>query len=176
MAARKEPPRSWYLDLGLLRQYWEGGTRVYHHTAPMTMIYALHEALRLVLEEGLERRYARHRRNARALRAGLEALNLRLLVPEKDCTYQLTTVLVPEGVEDVAVRSRLLNEYNVEIGGGLGQLRGRTWRVGLMGESCTAANVLLLLSALEAILPKVGFEVPAGAGVAAASRSLAGAD
>jgi alanine-glyoxylate transaminase/serine-glyoxylate transaminase/serine-pyruvate transaminase len=176
MAARKEPPRTWYLDLGLLRQYWEGGTRVYHHTAPMTMIYALYEALRAVLEEGLEQRYARHRRNGRALRAGLEALGVRLLVPEKDCTYQLTTALIPQGVDDVAVRSRLLKEYNVEIGGGLGQLRGRTWRIGLMGESCTAANVLLFLSALEAVLPKAGFEVAVGDGVASASRVLAGAE
>jgi alanine-glyoxylate transaminase/serine-glyoxylate transaminase/serine-pyruvate transaminase len=174
--ARKEPPRSWYLDLGLLRKYWEGGARVYHHTAPMTMVYALREALRLVLEEGLEERYARHRRNGRALRAGLEALGLRLLVPEAQCTYQLTSLLVPDGVNDTAMRGRLLHEYNVEIGGGLGQFQGRAWRIGLMGESSTASNVLFLLSAMETLLPQLGFEVAVGAGVAEASRVLAGAD
>ena len=100
----------------------------------MTMVYALREALRLVLEEGLEERYARHRRNGRALRAGLKALGLRLLVPEAQCTYQLTSLLVPDGVNDAAMRGRLLHEYNVEIGGGLGQFQGRAWRIGLMGE------------------------------------------
>ena len=174
--ARKEPPRSWYLDLGLLRKYWEGGARVYHHTAPMTMVYALREALRLVLEEGLEERYARHRRNGRALRAGLKALGLRLLVPEAQCTYQLTSLLVPDGVNDAAMRGRLLHEYNVEIGGGLGQFQGRAWRIGLMGESSSASNVLFLLSAMETLLPQLGFEVAVGAGVAEASRVLAGAD
>ena len=172
---RTELPRSWYLDLGLLQRYWAGGTRVYHHTAPTTMIYALREALRMVLEEGLENRYARHQRNGRAFRSGLEALGLQMLVPEARCTYQLVSVLVPDGVDDVALRGRLLRDYNVEIGGGLGQLRGKIWRVGLMGESSTAANVLLLLSALEELLPTQGFEVPAGQGVAAASRVLAGA-
>ena len=172
---RTEPPRSWYLDLGLLQRYWAGGTRVYHHTAPTTMIYALREALRMVLEEGLENRYARHQRNGRAFRSGLEALGMQMLVPEARCTYQLVSVLVPDGVDDVALRGRLLNDYNVEIGGGLGQFRGKIWRVGLMGESSTAANVLLLLSALETLLPTQGFEVPAGQGVAAASRVLAGA-
>ena len=172
---RTEPPRSWYLDLGLLQRYWAGGTRVYHHTAPTTMIYALREALRMVLEEGLENRYARHQRNGRAFRSGLEALGMQMLVPEASCTYQLVSVLVPDGVDDVALRGRLLKDYNVEIGGGLGQLRGKIWRVGLMGESSTAANVLLLLSALEALLPTQGFEVPAGQGVAAASRVLTGA-
>ena len=172
---RTEPPRSWYLDLGLLQRYWAGGTRVYHHTAPTTMIYALREALRMVLEEGLENRYARHQRNGRAFRSGLEALGMQMLVPEARCTYQLVSVLLPDGVDDVALRGRLLKDYNVEIGGGLGQFRGKIWRVGLMGESSTAANVLLLLSALEALLPTQGFEVPAGQGVAAASRVLAGA-
>ena len=172
---RTEPPRSWYLDLGLLQRYWAGGTRVYHHTAPTTMIYALREALRMVLEEGLENRYARHQRNGRAFRSGLEALGMQILVPEASCTYQLVSVLVPDGVDDVALRGRLLKDYNVEIGGGLGQFRGKIWRVGLMGESSTAANVLLLLSALETLLPTQGFEVPAGQGVAAASRVLAGA-
>ena len=130
----------------------------------------------MVLEEGLENRYARHRRNGRALRAGLEALGMKLLIPEEQCTYQLTSVRTPEGIDEARVRSRLLNEYNVEIGGGLGQLRGQIWRIGLMGESSTVGNVMVLLSALEELLPTEGFEVSAGQGAAAASRVLAGAD
>ncbi len=170
---RTEKARSWYLDLGLLLQYWAGGTRVYHHTAPMSMIYALREALRLVLQEGLDNRIARHRRNGRALRAGLSALGLELLVPEEFCTYQLTSVHVPEGVDDAGLRRRLLTEYNIEIGGGLGQFASKMWRIGLMGESSTSSNVLILLSSLEALLPQFGYEVASGAGVAAASQSLA---
>jgi alanine-glyoxylate transaminase/serine-glyoxylate transaminase/serine-pyruvate transaminase len=150
-----------------------GGTRVYHHTAPMSMIYALRESLRLVLQEGLEARFARHRKNGRALRAGLEALGLKLLVPEDRCTYQLTSVFIPDGIEDGPLRRRLLDEYHIEIGGGLGQFGGNMWRIGLMGESSTASNVLTLLSALETLLPQSGFEVAGGAGVAAASQSLA---
>lgn len=173
MKNRRIKPRTWYLDLGLLLQYWAGGTRVYHHTAPMSNIYALRESLRLVLEEGLDARFARHRKNGRALRAGLEALGLRLLVPEERCTYQLTSVFVPDGIEDAPLRRRLLDEYQIEIGGGLGQFGGKMWRVGLMGESSTARNVLSLLSALEALLPQAGFEVAGGEGVAAASKSLA---
>jgi alanine-glyoxylate transaminase/serine-glyoxylate transaminase/serine-pyruvate transaminase len=170
---RKEKPRTWYLDLGLLLQYWAGGTRVYHHTAPMSMIYALRESLRLVLQEGLEVRFARHRKNGRALRAGLEALGLKLLVPEDRCTYQLTSVFIPDGIEDGPLRRRLLDEYHIEVGGGLGQFGGSMWRIGLMGESSTASNVLTLLSALETLLPESGFEVAGGAGVSAASQSLA---
>lgn len=170
---RKEPPRSWYLDLGLLRKYWEGGTRVYHHTAPMSMIYALRESLRIVLEEGLERRFERHRRNGLALRAGLRALGLTLLVPDEYCTYQLTSVTIPDGVDDAALRRRLRDEYDLEIGGGLGQYAGKAWRIGLMGESSLAANVLMVLSAMESLLPQFGFEVGVGAGVAAASQVMA---
>ena len=170
---RKEPPRSWYLDLGLLRKYWEGGTRVYHHTAPMSMIYALRESLRIVLEEGLENRYERHRRNGLALRAGLRALGLTLLVPDDICSYQLTSVTIPDGVDDAGLRRRLREEYEIEIGGGLGQYAGKAWRIGLMGESSLAANVLMVLSAMESLLPQFGFEVGVGAGVAAASQALA---
>ena len=171
--SRREPPRSWYLDLGLLRSYWEEGTRVYHHTAPVTMIYALREALRSLLEEGLENSYDRHLHNGRALRAGLQALGLQPLVPEPNCTYQLTSVMIPDGVDDAAVRNRLLRKHNVEIGGGLGVFRGKVWRIGLMGESSKAANVLFLLSLLEQELPLAGFEVARGAGVAAASQVMA---
>lgn len=172
IAERQQLPSTWYLDLTLLRQYWAGTNRIYHHTPPVPLLYALHEALRLVIEEGLESRFARHARNGRALRAGLEALGLRLLVPDAYCTPQLTAVLVPEGLDEAGVRTALREEHNIEIGGGLGQLRGRVWRIGLMGESSTAANVLVLLAALEELLPRFGFEVASGVGVSAASQTL----
>ena len=172
MLHRREPPRSWYLDLSLLHEYWSSSRR-YHHTAPISMMYALREALRMILEEGLEQRYARHRRNARALRAGLQSLGLSLVVPEGYRTDQLTAVFIPEGVPDLEVRRILLYDYGLEIGGGLGMFAGKVWRVGLMGESSKEAHVLALLSALETVLPRHGFEVPAGVGVAAASRALA---
>jgi alanine-glyoxylate transaminase/serine-glyoxylate transaminase/serine-pyruvate transaminase len=173
IADREKPPAGWYLDVQLLRQYWEGSARIYHHTPPVPLLYALHEALRLILEEGLEARFDRHLRNGRALRAGLEALGLRLLVPDAQCTPQLTSVLVPEGLDEAGLRAALRKEHNIEIGGGLGQLRGRLWRIGLMGESSSAGNVLVLLAALEELLPRFGFEVATGAGVSAASRALA---
>jgi alanine-glyoxylate transaminase/serine-glyoxylate transaminase/serine-pyruvate transaminase len=170
ISRRSQSPSTWYLDLPLLRQYWEGPNRVYHHTPPVPLLYALHEALRLALEEGLETRFARHIRNAAALRAGLSALDLQLLVPEAYATPQLTSVLVPEGLDEAALRTVLREEHNIEIGGGLGQFRGRIWRVGLMGESSTADNVITLLGAFEALLPRFGFEVAAGSGVSAASQ------
>ena len=168
---RKESPRSWYLDLELLWKYW-GPDRVYHHTAPVSMIMGLREGLRLFLEEGMEARFERHHRNSTALWSGLEALALNLVVPEEVRLDQITVVEIPDGVEDLPVRRRLLREFGIEIGGGLGQFAGKVWRVGLMGESSTASNVLTLLDALEQILPGMGFEVPRGDGVAAASRAL----
>jgi alanine-glyoxylate transaminase/serine-glyoxylate transaminase/serine-pyruvate transaminase len=173
MEHRKTKPYTWYLDLTLLRKYWGGGERVYHHTAPMSMVYALREALRMVMEEGLENRFARHERNGKAMRAGLEALGLKPLVPEGQCLYQLTTVGIPQGITDGQFRTALLKNYNIEIGGGLGAFRGKVWRIGLMGESSSGANVLYLLGALEALLPKFGYEVATGAGVSAASKVLA---
>ena len=172
---RKEKVRSWYLDTSLLNEYWADSrmVRTYHHTAPTSSIYALYEALRLALQEGLANRFKRHQKNGDALRAGLEALGLELFAPPEYRLNQITPIVIPEGIDDARVRGRLLNEYNIEIGGGLGQLRGKTWRVGLMGESSASSNVLSLLSAMEAILPQEGFEVPRGAGVAAASMSLA---
>lgn len=170
---RKTKPYTWYLDIGLLRRYWAGGERVYHHTAPMSMVYALREALRMVLEEGMDNRFARHERNGRAMRAGLAALGLNPLVPEDHCLYQLTTVGIPQGVNDGTFRTALLRQYNIEIGGGLGQFRGKVWRIGLMGESSTSANVLYLLNAMEKLLPRHGYEIAVGAGVAAASKVLA---
>ncbi len=173
---RKEKVRSFYVDLALLRQYWATiQVRPYHHTAPVSSIYALYEALRMIMEEGLEERFRRHERNAAAFRSGLDALGLRLLVPEGYRLNQLHAVLIPEGVDDTRVRERLLHEHSIEIGGGIARLRGRIWRIGLMGESSNPANVLHLLAALEEILPQEGYKVPSGAGVAAASKALANA-
>ena len=169
---RRRKPTSWYLDLALIANYW-GFDHVYHHTAPVSMVLALREGLRMILEEGLEARYERHRRNAAALRAGLQALGLGLVAPEGYRLDQITPVLIPEGVDDNRVRQLLLREHNIEIGRGLGQFAGKVWRVGLMGESSRPDYVLAFLSALEEILPRVDFEVPVGAGVAEASRALA---
>ncbi|MBH52657.1 MAG: alanine--glyoxylate aminotransferase [Chloroflexi bacterium] len=167
---RTTTPRTWYLDLGLLRKYWAGGTRVYHHTPPMSMIYALREALRVVLEDGLENRYARHEKNALALRAGLRNMGLNLLVPDEYCLYQLTTIEIPEGINDQTLRTSLREDYGIEIGGGLGQFAGKAWRIGLMGESSTQSNVLMVLSSLEKLLTNSGFEVGSGSGVKAATE------
>jgi len=170
--SRNVKPHSWYFDISLLRQYWQGATRVYHHTPPNVLLYSLREALRLLLKEGLEERWERHRRHGHALRVGLEALGLRLVVPEEHCIHHLTLVEVPDGVDDAKVRGALRREYNIEIGGGLGKFRGKVWRIGLMGYSSSPASLLFLLSALETLLPRFGFEVSPGAGVAAAGRSL----
>ena len=169
---RGTKPTSWYLDLGLIANYW-GPEHVYHHTAPVSNIVGLREALRIVLEEGLDARAARHSRNAQALRKGLEALGLELVVAEEHSLDQITPVWIPEGVDDLEVRQILLRRYKTEIGRGLGDFAGKVWRIGLMGESSRAHNVLAFLSAMEEILPGVGYEVAQGAGVAAASRSLA---
>ncbi len=151
MDKRKSKVSNWYLDVTMVRSYW-GSERTYHHTAPITMNYALYEALRIVAEEGLEARWARHQRNAQLLWDGIEAMGLALHVPLEYRLPSLTTVRVPEGVNEAQVRSRLLNEYNIEIGGGLGELKGKVWRIGLMGYSSKPENVLLLLAAMKAIL------------------------
>jgi alanine-glyoxylate transaminase/serine-glyoxylate transaminase/serine-pyruvate transaminase len=148
---RKTKVANWYLDLSIVSQYW-GAARTYHHTAPINMNYALREALRMAQEEGLEARFARHRANAGLLWAGLEDLDLDLHVAHEYRLPTLTTVRVPVGVDDLAVRKTLLDDYNVEIGGGLGVLKGKVWRVGLMGYSSSRENVTLLLGALRAIL------------------------
>ena len=149
MARREAPVQSWYLDLSLIQGYW-GEERSYHHTAPINMLYALHEALRLALLEGLEARYDRHARNAEALRAGLGALGFELPVPADERLNPLTVVRVPDGVEDAAVRSFLLEHYGLEIGGGLGPMKGKAWRIGLMGAGSTERNVALCLAGLGA--------------------------
>jgi alanine-glyoxylate transaminase/serine-glyoxylate transaminase/serine-pyruvate transaminase len=172
MNNRSAPPSTWYLNIPQIAEYW-GKDHVYHHTVPISSLYALYEGLRVALDEGLASRYERHQRNAAALRAGLEALGLIIISDEDHRLAQITPVAIPEGIDEARVRARLANDYLIEISRGLGQFAGKIWRIGLMGEASTGANLLLLLSALEEILPKEGYEVPAGAGVAAASKSLA---
>ena len=171
ISSRTTKPPSWYLDLGLIAKYW-GPEHVYHHTAPVSMILGLREALRIVLEEGLDTRIARHRRNSAAFRAGVAALGLDFLVPEPYRLDQITAVQIPEGVDDATVRQRLLREHSIEIGKGFGPFDGNVWRIGLMGESSKAEYLLALLSSLEGILPDEGYEVALGAAVSAASRYL----
>jgi alanine-glyoxylate transaminase/serine-glyoxylate transaminase/serine-pyruvate transaminase len=174
VAARTTPVRSWYLDVSLLNKYW-GTDRVYHHTAPISMLYALQEALRIVLEEGEEPRAERHRRNHEAFVAGIEAMGLGMQVEdERHRLWSLNAVRVPDGVDEAAVRGQLLRQYGIEIGGGLGPLAGKIWRVGLMGESSRRNNVLLLLGALEGALLAQGHQVPPGAGMSAALAAYGG--
>ncbi len=167
--SRKTKVQSWYLDLGMVRNYWAESSRVYHHTAPINMNYGLHEALRIVLEEGLEARFARHLKNHMALRAGLTAIGIQFAVAEEYRLPMLNAVLIPQGVDDAAVRGRLLNEFGIEIGAGLGPMKGKTWRIGLMGETSNPRNVLLFLSAIENCLAAQNYPVKAGASIAAAN-------
>ena len=171
--ARGQKPTSWYLDLALIANYW-GFDHVYHHTAPVSMVLGLREALRVVLEEGVEARIARHQRNSAALRAGLQGLGLDLVAAPEHQLDQITPVWMPDGVDEVKLRQILLREYHIEIGRGLGDFAGKVVRIGLMGDSSKQEYVLTLLAALEEILPRLGFEVGSGAGVSAASRSLSG--
>jgi alanine-glyoxylate transaminase/serine-glyoxylate transaminase/serine-pyruvate transaminase len=170
---RKTRVQSWYLDLTLLEKYW-GEERVYHHTAPISMNYALREALRLVAEEGLPTRFARHQRNHAALVAGLEAMGMGLAAEEGHRLPMLNAITVPAGVDEARVRGRLLNQYGIEIGGGLGPMKGRIWRIGLMGESSRRTSVFAVLAAMEDALRAEGHGVPVGAGLAAA-QSVYGA-
>ncbi|MEE2714610.1 MAG: alanine--glyoxylate aminotransferase family protein [Verrucomicrobiota bacterium] len=149
---RKSSVQSWYLDVNLLANYWGEGSRVYHHTAPISMNYALHEALRLVLEEGLEKRWARHKENHHALRAGLDELGLGIASQEGHQLWQLNAVTVPEGVDEAAVRVSLLENHGIEVGPGLGPLKGKVWRVGLMGYSSQLENIQAFLSATKTLL------------------------
>jgi alanine-glyoxylate transaminase/serine-glyoxylate transaminase/serine-pyruvate transaminase len=162
--------RSFYLDLKLLEDYWEGGK--YHHTMCSSLIYALREALLMIDEEGLEARWARHERHHHAFAAGLSAMGLSLLPPAAERLWTLNTVRVPPGVDEAAVRRTLLNSFNIEVGAGLGPLSGKIWRVGLMGASSTHQTLLQFLAALEEALVLSGQRVPSGAGVAAASAAL----
>jgi alanine-glyoxylate transaminase/serine-glyoxylate transaminase/serine-pyruvate transaminase len=153
LRARKTRVQSWYLDVTLLQQYW-GEERVYHHTAPISMNYALREALRLVMEEGLPARFARHARNHRALAAGLAALGLTLAAEEGHRLPMLNAVTVPDGIDEARVRGRLLQEHGIEIGGGLGEIAGKVWRVGLMGYGARAEIVDRVLAAFRTLLTK----------------------
>ena len=162
--ARKTKVQSWYLDISMLRDYW-GSDRVYHHTAPVNMTYALYEALRMIIEEGIDQRIARHTLNHHALRAGLEAMGIGY-VPQNSLTT-LNAVHIPGGVDDVAVRGRLLEDYGIEIGGGLGPFKGKAWRIGLMGMASTKRNVTMFLAALETILADQGAAIARGAALTA---------
>ena len=167
VASRSTKVPSWYLDLSLLSTYWTND-RFYHHTAPISNVYALYEALRLVLEEGMEERIKRHQLHGDAVKVGLEAMGLELHAQEGHRLSMLTTVRIPSGVDDAAVRKGLLNGFNLEIGGGLGPLKGQVWRIGLMGYSSNPENVLLVLASLEKMLAAEGYKVEPGAGVKAA--------
>ena len=166
---RTKKVQSFYLDMNVLGKYW-GSERAYHHTAPSTMNYALLEALRIIGEEGLECRYERHHRNHLALVQGIEAMGLRMFVEKPYRLWSLNAVSIPAGIDDLKVRKNLLEEYNLEIGGGLGNLKGKAWRVGLMGYSSSESNVMYFLTALEQTLREQGFEVPRGAGATAAKE------
>src|SRR5438067_3086231 len=164
---RKKPVQSYYLDLQYLNRYWNGD-HTYHHTSCSNIIYGLREALRVAMEEGLEARWARHQLNGDALKAGIEAMGLKILTRPGYALSVLTAISVPEGVDELAVRQRLLEEYNIEIGGGFGPLKGRLLRIGLMGYNSCRKNVDTVLSALEHVLQGPGFQPHVGAALAAA--------
>ena len=170
---RSTTVESFYFNLQGVAEYWSETQRVYHHTSPITMIYAMRESLRMMMEEGIEERHSRHAKVAAGLRAGLTAMGLKLAT---DPDYQLnpiTVVNAPEGIDEAAVRSRLLNDFDIEVSGGLGEFRGQVWRIGMMGEGARERSVLAVLSALEVILSDMGYEVAFGASVGAAQRSFA---
>jgi alanine-glyoxylate transaminase/serine-glyoxylate transaminase/serine-pyruvate transaminase len=171
---RASKVQSWFLDLNLVLGYWGGGgKRAYHHTAPVNALYGLHEALVVLEEEGIENAWRRHRDNHLALRAGIEAMGLSFVVDEADRLPQLNSVSIPDGIDDAMVRGRLLNEYGLEIGAGLGPMAGRIWRIGLMGYASNQKNVLLCLGALDAVLADMGAPVKGGVAVEAAMHAYA---
>ena len=172
---RKTKVQSWFLDLNLVMGYWGGTTkRAYHHTAPINALYGLHESLVMLQEEGLENSWARHQKNHLALRAGLEAMGLKFVVPEHERLPQLNAITVPEGVDEAAVRALLLSDYQLEIGAGLGAMAGKVWRIGLMGHASHPGNVRLCLGALDDVLGRINAPIRRGVAVDAANRALAG--
>ena len=171
--ARKTKVQSWYLDAGMVADYWAEGKRVYHHTAPISMVYALREALRLVVEEGLEARFARHARHSAALMAGVAAIGCQPQAQEGHRLTSLNCIKAPAGVDEAAVRKYLLAEHDIEIGGGLGPLAGKVWRIGLMGESSRQENVLAVLAAIEQGMAKQGKGPKPGTAVSAALERYA---
>ncbi|MCI3950756.1 MAG: alanine--glyoxylate aminotransferase [Burkholderiales bacterium] len=171
--ARKDKIHSWFMDMNLLLGYWGATTRTYHHTAPTNSLFALHEALLLIREEGLANCWARHQRHHTALKAGLEAMGLKFLVAEQHQIPQMNAVMCPDGVNEAEVRKTLLGEFGLEIGAGLGPLAGKIWRFGLMGYSCRPDNVMLCLSALGSVLDDMGYPVHVGDAEAAAHGAYA---
>jgi alanine-glyoxylate transaminase/serine-glyoxylate transaminase/serine-pyruvate transaminase len=169
---RKSKVQSWYLDVTMLAKYW-GSDRVYHHTAPINMTYGLYEALQVVLEEGLPACFERHARNHLALKAGINALGIEYSADANYLLPQLNAIRVPPGVDDAFVRRELLNRFGIEIGAGLGEFKGKVWRVGLMGHGARPNNVLLILGALEQLLAEQGYSFERGASLAAANASYA---
>ena len=169
---RKTKVRSWYLDLSMLSNYWSED-RVYHHTAPINMTYALYEALRVILEEGLDNCFERHRKNHLALKAGLEALGFEYSADPHHQLPMLNAVKIPEGVEDAVIRNGLLNRFGIEIGGGLGAFKGKVWRIGIMGHAARQNNVLTFLAALEQLLDEHDFQFTPGSSIAAANTAYA---
>ncbi len=169
----KQRVQSWFLDMNLVMGYWGAGTkRAYHHTAPVNALYALHESLVMLQDEGLENSWTRHSDYHQALKAGFEAMGLSFVVPAGSRLPQLNAVNIPQGVDDALVRSTLLNRYNLEIGAGLGVLAGKVWRIGLMGNSASASNVLLCLGALEAVLAENGAPIQQGVAISAAQKVM----
>jgi alanine-glyoxylate transaminase/serine-glyoxylate transaminase/serine-pyruvate transaminase len=172
--SRSKPVQSWFLDLNLVMGYWgQGAKRAYHHTAPINALYALHESLVILKEEGLENAWARHRKHHLALRAGLEAMGIEFLVDEAVRLPQLNSVKIPDGADDAAVRKQLLDQYQLEIGAGLGDFAGKVWRIGLMGYACNQKNVLTCLGALESVLAGQGASINTGAALPAAMSAYA---
>ena len=165
---RKNKVQSWFLDMNLIMGYWGTGKRAYHHTAPINNLYGLHEALLMLQDEGLEKAWQRHRDHHLALRAGLEAMGLQFIVKESDRLPQLNAVTVPEGIDEAAIRTQLLNEHNLEIGAGLGALAGKIWRIGLMGSSCSMWHVEYCLNALDKVLGKASARINTGIAIDAA--------
>jgi alanine-glyoxylate transaminase/serine-glyoxylate transaminase/serine-pyruvate transaminase len=173
ITTRKTKVQSWFLDTNLVMGYWgPNAKRAYHHTAPVNAMYALHESLVMLQDEGLENSWARHTNNHLALRAGLEAMGLTFIVDEAYRLPQLNSVTIPDGIDEAAVRSRLLNEFNLEIGAGLGALAGKVWRIGLMGHSSRAENIFLCLSSLEAVMAEMGANINTGVALSAAQAAM----
>ncbi|WP_455221618.1 pyridoxal-phosphate-dependent aminotransferase family protein [Kaarinaea lacus] len=170
---RNHKVQSWFMDLNLVMGYWGGGgKRAYHHTAPVNALYGLHEALVMLQEEGLENSWVRHQRNHEILRAGIEAMGLKFIVKQQDRLPQLNAVTVPDGIDEAVVRQRLLNEFNLEIGAGLGALAGKVWRIGLMGYASRPENILLCLGALDAVLSDMGAAISSGLATKAANEVM----
>jgi len=169
---RKTQVRSWYLDMSMLANYW-GDDRAYHHTAPINMTYGLYEALRIIEEEGLENCHARHLKCHQALASGLAAIGFEYSAQEGHRLPMLNAVKIPASVDDASIRRGLLQEFGIEIGGGLGAFKGKVWRIGLMGHAARSSNVLLLLSALEQLLTRAGYKLNPGASIAAANKEFA---